>query len=60
MRRLLGTATCLKLKNRGVPLSDKLAQEHNRLTCHRVYHNVSFVLSAKQESCEYHFYSLLV
>ena len=50
MGRLLGPAT-----QRWRHLVKYLAQGHNKQICWLVLHNITFVQSAKQESCEYRF-----
>ena len=52
--RLLGPATCLSHKDEGIPFSVFL-RGHDKQACRLVLHTISYVLSAKQEGCKYHF-----
>ena len=54
--------TCLPHKNGSISLgalpkdtTSKLAHEHNKQVIAGLFSTLSFMLSAKQESCEYHF-----
>ena len=53
--RLLGSTICVPHTAAIMHSVKFFAQEHNKQACWHVLHTIPILLSAKQESCEYHF-----